>query len=786
MKDFPLQLRHPSGQIMSLERDRVLVALKERPTKADASNLFDQLGLVLEPSEEPQGAGSARGGGKPQSTVNNTVKRFWTRIQDGTAFTASKLAEALTAGAGTTLDWVAPVYSLQIQGRMELLSPLPHILLIRPNPHKNRDEVSKYLEDHGLDEDQDRSKYLGGLLYCVVKEPMEHTSIELLSTMLSEEGDIIEEIRFESMPMYVPTAHVPNDTLFPDQWDMVRIEAGGGGQTAWDTTRGDSNVVICVLDAGCDLSHPDLSFVGQGINLGTMLPDGGPTGNHGTACAGIAAAVINNTAGIAGVAGGCKILPVAFDAWSDVEVAAGIRYATLNGAHVISMSFGWNPWDPNIIDPAIQEAFDANVVMCVATHNHNSSITYPATNPLVIACGASDQVDNRKTPTSPDNEWWGSNFGPEISVVAPGVLIPTTDRQGNNGYGTGDYFMTFNGTSSATPHVAGLAALIISRDPTISNVQARNIIEQTADKTGIVPYVNTPGYPNGTWNQEMGYGRINAARAVGIVQGTSLELISGRTSNAVTHEWYSINFDSSFDSQPIVLTSIETFDGHDTAGTRVKDITKDGFLIKIEEEQSKDIETDHTTEVIGYIGIGPGIIYDFLGNLIGEAGTTNVGQADGSQWYTVNLQNYYCNPVVVMQIMTYNGTQPAHIRIRNVSSNSFEFQIEEWDYLDQFHLTEKIGYLVIEGKRHQMANGKIIEAGKLETDHSWANVEFGPIFTDSPVTLSRCQSFNGAQAVVSRERNVSISSFEVRLQEEEANNDVHLKETIGYIAIEQK
>jgi subtilisin family serine protease len=307
---------------------------------------------------------------------------------------------------------------------------------------------------------------------------------------------------------------------------MEQINAGGAGHTGWNIERGDAGVIICVLDEGCDLTHPDLTFTPapSGINLGTMMPDGSPTGNHGTACAGIAAASTNNTEGVAGVAGDCTILPVATQNWTDVEIAAGIRYATDEGARVISMSFGLDAWDPNIIDPSIQYAFDADVVMLVATHNDNDDIRYPATNALVMAVGASDQVDNRKTPTSPDGEWWwGSNFGPEISVVAPGVLCPSTDRQGTDGYNTaagaaGNYVMDFNGTSAATPHVAGLAALLISLDTTLTNVEVRAIIESTADKVGVVPYVVEPGYPNGTWNEEMGYGRINVHQALDIAR----------------------------------------------------------------------------------------------------------------------------------------------------------------------------------------------------------------------------------------------------------------------------
>jgi hypothetical protein len=310
---------------------------------------------------------------------------------------------------------------------------------------------------------------------------------------------------------------------------MTQIEAPAG----WDISTGSAAIVVCVLDEGCDLTHPDLVFAGTGINLGTMSGDGSPTGPHGTACAGIVAATFNNGAGVAGVAGACQILPAAFVTWSDAEIAAGIGWATANGADVISMSFGGYGVDPLVVDPSIQAAFTAGLVMCAATHNFNGAITYPATNALVMGVGASDQADDRKSPTSPDGECWGSDFGPEISVVAPGVLVPTTDIQGGDGYnvdGTGgswvcmnypsfgdaagDYVTVFDGTSAATPHVAGLAALLLSAYPTLTNVEVRAIIERSTDKTGTTAYVETAGYNAGTWNQNMGYGRINVRRAL--------------------------------------------------------------------------------------------------------------------------------------------------------------------------------------------------------------------------------------------------------------------------------
>ena len=157
-----------------------------------------------------------------------------------------------------------------------------------------------------------------------------------------------------------------------------------------------------------------------------MSGDGSPTGSHGTACAGIVAATFNNSAGVAGVAGVCADPARRV---RDVERRGDRRRDQLGDhqrrrRHQHELRLG-TTCDPLIVDPSIVAADTAGLVMAAATHNYDSgSITYPATHPLVIAVGASDQVDDRKSPASPDGEAWGSNFGPEISVVAPGVLVP--------------------------------------------------------------------------------------------------------------------------------------------------------------------------------------------------------------------------------------------------------------------------------------------------------------------------------------------------------------------------
>ncbi|NRF71714.1 S8 family serine peptidase [Aquincola sp. S2] len=515
MTRFPSVLNHPAHGRMTLDTGRLLLAFGK--AQADLDVLRKKLAAVALTLEESR---ENKPEPRPLQAVNHTDRRFWVRVLDG-ALDDERLAR-IEKALGKELAWIGPVYRLPRFGgdeRSALLCPVPDVLLAKLRTGRGEDgpqRINAMVRAAGaaaVSEDSEKSRYLGPWHYLRITDPKAANVYQLRDKLIEQKAVNVQDLRFESMPLLRPAALVPDDPLYTQQWNMTQV----GAPAAWDLSTGSSSVVVCVLDEGCDLAHPDLVYSEPGINLGTMSGDGSPTGPHGTACAGVVAAVFGNTAGVAGLAGNCQVMPLAFDAWTDVEVAAGINYAADNGARVISMSFGWNAWDPAIIDPAIQHAHDLDVVMCVATHNQDGlGITYPATNSLVMACGASDQVDNRKTSTSPDGEfWWGSNFGPEMSVVAPGVLIPTTDQLGAAGYdATADYIPNFNGTSSATPLVAGLAALLRSVYPALTSPQVRDAIERSAEKVGAVAYADTAGYPNGTWNQEMGYGRINAYRAM--------------------------------------------------------------------------------------------------------------------------------------------------------------------------------------------------------------------------------------------------------------------------------
>ena len=336
-----------------------------------------------------------------------------------------------------------------------------------------------------------------------------------------------------------------NDTYFDDQWGLKNT-GQNGGTTGIDInlcdahliTSGSSDIIIAVLDGGVELDHPDLPNMAISYNSQTGTSPSAIIGNnpHGTACAGIIGADSDNNLGVAGIAPDCPIMSISnkFTYSSSTlplvlqRLANGINFAWQNNASVISNSWGIGDGiQSSVVEMAIDDAilFGRNglgtVVVFGGGNISSSIISYPGnSNPDVLNVGAASPCGKRKTPSSCDGvNGWGSNYGNDLDIMAPGVLIPTTDRQGSNGYNTnsgssGDYTLDFGGTSAACPHIAAVAGLVLSANPFLSQKEVANIIESTAQKTGGYSYQTTSGRPNGTWHTEMGYGFVDAHAAV--------------------------------------------------------------------------------------------------------------------------------------------------------------------------------------------------------------------------------------------------------------------------------
>lgn len=296
---------------------------------------------------------------------------------------------------------------------------------------------------------------------------------------------------------------VVNDPLFHEQWGTLRINAA----ESWNMTMG-SPVVVAVIDSGVEAAHPDLQ--GQlvpGWDFVNDDDDPADDGGHGTAMTGIIVAAADNGIGIAGVAPQAAVMPIkvldqtGFGFFSNV--AAGIVYAVDHGATVINLSLS-----AGSASPTLQTAVDyarAHDVVVVASAG-NSAVTqptYPAAIPGVVGVMATDSDDDRA---------WFSNYGPWVTLAAPGLNIHTTL------YG-GDYTSVL-GTSPAAALASAAFALLRAANPTMTAADAIAAMTANADDIG----------PAG-FDSEFGYGLvdIHAALAPGVASGTR-----DRTKPAVT------------------------------------------------------------------------------------------------------------------------------------------------------------------------------------------------------------------------------------------------------------
>ncbi|MGQ9572314.1 MAG: S8 family peptidase [Dehalococcoidia bacterium] len=355
---------------------------------------------------------------------------------------------------------------------------------------------------------------------------MEHNPTLGLYRLRSPQGFDVQEVSllYNELPWVeyaepnyiVRTAISPNDPFYATHqawyYDIINARAG------WDIERGRSAIIVAVLDTGVDLEHPDLAtkiWINarevpdngidddkngciddiHGCNFVPVPPsnDPGDDHGHGTMVAGIVGARSNNGLGVAGTAWGVTVLPVkvldSTGAGTASDVAQGIIYAAKSGARVINLSMA-RPSPSRALEGAVREAHNVYGVILVGASGNEGvdGVGYPAAYPEVIAVSAFGRTDpNARAPFS--------NWGPQVSVAAPGVGVFSTHLEG--GYATGE------GTSFATAFVSGLVALLLSQNSSRGDDDIRAILRISADD---LPDGSTPN-----WD---GWGRLNMGKAL--------------------------------------------------------------------------------------------------------------------------------------------------------------------------------------------------------------------------------------------------------------------------------
>ncbi|MFA5032115.1 MAG: S8/S53 family peptidase [bacterium] len=321
---------------------------------------------------------------------------------------------------------------------------------------------------------------------------------------LEQEKALLKSLKSHSNISFVEPNRVgvleatPNDPLFGTyQWDKVSMNC----PAAWDYGVGNTSISIGIIDCGIDYTHEDLvdrftTTKGYDYVSGDNDPAPGTGEQHGTACAGIAAATINNSKGIAGVANARLYALRAATTGVDVaKVAQSIQWCIDNGVKIISMSLSFDNSDATL-QTKCDAAWTAGIILFAASGNNGQEVTrYPAGYSSVIAVGSIDTFSARSS---------FSNYGSYLDLVAPGgthaggaqtqdIACPIPGNQYTTGYGT----------SFATPNAAGAAALIWSLKSSLTNQQLRTLMENTATDLG------TAG-----WDKQYGNGKVNIAAAL--------------------------------------------------------------------------------------------------------------------------------------------------------------------------------------------------------------------------------------------------------------------------------
>ena len=381
------------------------------------------------------------------------------------------------AAAGLMLCPFGTAFS-QGQGRGPEMHPERHALgrvLVQPRPGLSPEELDKIIKPHGGRRDQ----VIEQINVHIIELPPQANERAIAAALRKS-----RHLKFAEVDGELEPAFYPNDPQYSSAWYLPKVSA----PTAWDYTQG-NGVTIAILDSGVDTTHPDLqaqvvpgwNFYDNNSNVADVI-------GHGTAVAGIAAAAGNNGVGTASVSFRSKIMPMRVTNSTGYGyyslMAAALISAADNGVRVANLSFLGVSLS-STVDSAAQYMRSKGGVVVTAGGNTGALRTDPPRASLTVVA-ATDSKDARAVFSS-----WG-NY---IDVAAPGVSMWTTLRGGGYGWKAG--------TSTASPVVAGVYALMMSANSTLPPATLDNILFTTALDLG------TSGL-----DQYFGYGRVHAANAV--------------------------------------------------------------------------------------------------------------------------------------------------------------------------------------------------------------------------------------------------------------------------------
>jgi len=387
--------------------------------------------------------------------------------------------------------------------------PLPRSVLYQ---NEGPARFARYLaQEYGMELSQEA--YVRKVNWACYQLDSAERAAELMRELPQSYPDEIEYTEYDGR---FELEYIPNDPYYPTNlWGLVKI----GAATAWDTSRG-SGIKIAVIDTGVRYNGNTPSSVPdhEDLNANVMNPPDywpdekldledndniphDPTGviaaGHGTHVAGTVAAVGDNGTGVVGIAYEASIIPIRIFGESNKlyysRAAQAVTLATEIGADIANMSFA-GPWFSYSLNEALEDAHDQGVLLVAAVGNKElTKPWYPAAHKSVIAVGATAIDDSRA---------YFSNYGPWLDIAAPGLAIRSTYNRNSS-----DYYV-MEGTSMATPLVAGVGALLMEADPSLTVDEVRAILEGS----GV-------DLPDSDWDNST-IRRLDAAAAMSFVLGS--------------------------------------------------------------------------------------------------------------------------------------------------------------------------------------------------------------------------------------------------------------------------